>query len=506
MAALSSSNKRIAKNTVFLYFRSLFLLVISLYTSRVTLQVLGVEDYGIYQVVGGVVAMFSILSSTLAAATQRFITFSLGKRDFRELKTTFSTSVTLHFILALIVVVLLEAVGIWFLNHKINIPPERLTIAGWVMQFSIATLFIGIISVPYNAAIIAHERMSAFAYISILEGILKLGAVFLLLLISWDKLLLFALMHFIIALIIRFIYTVYSRRNFEETNQITLHLNRPLFKEMFAFAGWNMFGQGSLVLRNQGVDIVLNLFFGVVVNAAKGISNQVTTAIQQLVGNFTTAMKPQLTKAIAQNDFRRAFNLINNGSRYIFFMMLFFSIPIIVCAPEILELWLGVVPEYAVEFVRWTMLYLLIDSLSRLLIHSILSNGNIKVYQIIVGGTKLLAIPLVWLFLQLDINPLWGVWVNIILEVICLGERLYYNKKFLKFDYRDYMKEVLLQCLFLFCISYVLSKLFVAFISPNFVASLIASIVITSGIIWFLGLNAKEHKIMHDYIMRRLAR
>lgn len=505
-ATIQSNNKRIAKNTVILYFRSLFLLLINLYTSRIILQVLGVEDYGIYQVVGGVVAMFSMLSNTLASATQRFITFALGKRDFLELKNVFSTSVTLHIILGVIVVGLLEVGGFWFLSNKINIPPDRLSTAVWVMHFSIVTFFLGIISVPYNAVIIAHEKMDTFAFISILEGILKLGSVFLLMLICLDKLLLYAVLHFVIAVIVQSIYIVYSNKHFEETNNLTMCMNKALFNDMFAFAGWNLFGNGSRVLRNQGVDIVLNIFFGIFVNAAKGISNQVDHAVSQLVGNFTTAIKPQLTQAIAQEDFRRAFILVNNGSRYIFLLMLFFTVPIIVCTPKLLSLWLGTVPEYSVEFVQWTMIYLLLDSLSRLLIHSILSNGDIKVYQIVVGGTKLLAVPFVLLFLQFDPNPLWGIWINILLEIVCIAERLYYNRKLLRFDHVKYLKDVILRCISIFILAIVLSMLFAVYVSDNFIVSVAVSITVTSSVIWFLGTNAREHGMAIMYVKKKVSK
>ena len=236
MSDNSSANKRLAKNTVFLYFRSIFLLLISLYTSRVTLKVLGVEDFGIYQVVGGVVAMFSILSSTLASASQRFITFALGEKDIEKLKKVFSTSLTLHIALGIILVALLELLGIWFLNTKVNIPSERLPIAGYVMHFSIATFFVRVISVPYNAVITAHEKMDAFAFISILEGVLKLGSVLLLSVVSWDKLLLYGVLQFVISLLLRSIYSIYSSKHFEEARNITFRIDKPLFKEMFAFA------------------------------------------------------------------------------------------------------------------------------------------------------------------------------------------------------------------------------------------------------------------------------
>lgn len=504
-ANILDGNKQIAKNTVFLYLRSFLLLIISLYTSRVTLQVLGVEDFGIYQVVGGVVAMFTMLSSSLSSASQRFITFTLGKQNLEELRHVFSTCITLHILLGIIIVILLEVVGVWFLNNKLNIPADRLIIAGWVMQLSIATFFVNIISIPYNAVIIAHEKMSAFAYIGILEGILKLGSVFLLIFISYeDKLLLYSIFLFVISLLLRFVYTIYSSKHFEETNKPKIDINKIYFREMFAFAGWNLIGNASLILRNQGVDIILNLFFGVVVNAAKGISNQVNSAVQQLVGNFTTAMKPQLTKAIAQINYQRAYYLINCGSRYSFILMLIFAIPIFITTPQLLKLWLGEVPDFTVNFVRWTIVYLLIDSLSRMMIHALLSYGKIKIYQIVVGGTKLLAIPLVWICLQIDVNPLWGIWVNIILELICLIERLYYSNKLLSFDYRIFCKEVIYICILLGAVSYSISALFVHYLTDNFVVSIIVSFFITLISIWFLGTNKKERSMVIQFVKKKV--
>lgn len=503
----SAGNKQIAKNTIFLYLRSLLLLLISLYTSRITLQVLGVEDFGIYQIVGGVVAMFSMLSSSLTSASQRFITFTLGKNNLEELKQVFSTCITLHICLGFIVVILLEFIGIWFLNNKLNIPADRLITARWVMQFSIATFFVSVISIPYNAVIIAHEKMSAFAYIGILEGLLKLGSVILLIFANYkDKLLLYSIFYFVISLFLRFVYTIYSKKHFEETNRLKLGVNKMCFREMFAFAGWNLIGNGSLVLRNQGVDIILNLFFGVVVNAAKGISNQVNSAVTQLVGNFTTAMKPQLTKAIAQKDYQRTYSLINCGSRYSFILMLIFAVPIFITTPQLLELWLGEVPTFSVEFVRWTMIYLLLDSLSRMMIHAILSHGQIKEYQIVAGGTKLLAIPLVWFFLQIDVNPLWGIWVNIILELMCLIERLYYSNKLLSFDYKSFCKKVVLVCVLLSFFAYSISALFVYYVTDDFLASIIVSVFITLLSIWFIGTNSREHAMIIQFVKKKIKR
>lgn len=499
MSELSTNNKTLALNTIFLYLRSLFLLGITLYTSRVTLQVLGINDYGIYNVVGGVVAMFSILSSTLASASQRFITFALGKNNLDNQRRVFSTCITLHIVIGLIIVLLLEVLGVWFLSSSINIPANRIYAAKYVLQISIVTFFVSVISVPYNAVIIAHEKMRVFAYIGILEGVLKLACVFLLTFLSWDKLIAYSLLYFLIALLLRFIYSCYSIKHFEETTNISFRIDKTLFKEMFSFAGWNLFGNGSLVLRNQGVDLVLNIFFGVVVNAAKGVSNQVQNAVQTLVGNFTTALKPQITKAIAKEDYNRVYMLINNGSRYFFYMMMFLAVPVIVTAPKILNIWLSEVPEYSVQFVRLTMFYLLLDSLSRLMIHGIVSYGKIKEYQIVVGGTKLLAIPIVFIVINLWVNPVIGVLVNILLEVICLYERLIYSKKLIKFDTFRFVREVLLKCIFVLLISFILPILTLCYLTTNFVIVVFVVFVSVTVSVWFCGINVEERTLVLSY-------
>ena len=500
-----SQNKRVVKNTLFLYFRSILLLVISLYTSRVTLQVLGVQDYGIYQIVGGIVSMFSMLSSTLASASQRFITYALGENNKEKLRNVFATCVTIHVALGIIVVLLLEIVGLWFLHNKANIPIERIQIAGVVMHFSIATLFLNILTVPFNATIIAHEKMSAFAYIGILDAVLRLAVVFFLTILSWDKLFLYAALNLAVALTIRFIYSVYSNKNFDETKIKGWYFDKNLFRQMFYFAGWNLFGNGSLVLRNQGVDIVLNIFFGVVVNAAKGISNQVQHAVGVFVGNFTTALKPQLTKAIAQKNYERVYVLINNGSRYSFMLMLVVSMPIIISAPHLLKLWLGFVPDYSVIFIQWTMGYLLLDILSRLLIQSILSQGNIKKYQIIVGGTKLFAIPFVYVYLLIDKNPLVGVWVNLFLEFLCLAERLYFTRKLLGFNSFYYLKDVILRCFFMFITTLFFSEIVIIIVSDNFVFSVVSSFLISSIVVWFLGMKKEEHLLLVSFAKKKIS-
>ena len=317
MSESSSNNKRIAKNTLLLYFRMLLTMVVSLYTSRVVLGALGVEDYGIYNVVGGVVAMFSMLSGSLSAAISRFITFELGTGNKEKLKRVFSSSVTIQMGLSAIILVLAETVGLWFLNNKMVIPESRMYAANWVFQLSLLTFVINLISIPYNAAIIAHERMSAFAYISIFEAVSKLVVAYCIVISPIDRLILYAIMLTTIAVIIRLIYGSYCKRKFEEC---TFHFiyDHDLLKQMFGFAGWNFIGASSALLRDQGGNIVINLFCGPAVNAARGIAVQVNTAIHSFVTNFMTALNPQITKSYAGADQKYLMTLLFQGARLSF--------------------------------------------------------------------------------------------------------------------------------------------------------------------------------------------
>lgn len=496
------NNKRIAKNTLFLYFRSIVILLINLYISRAILETMGVEDYGIYNVVGGVVALFSVIAGTLSSATQRFITFALGENDLSKLKQTFSNSVCLHIILGLAGVLFLEVCGIWFLNNQLEIPLNRMNSAHWVLQFSIIAFFVNMVSIPYNALIVAHEKMKAFAYIGILECVLKLLAVLSLFICPFDKLIAYGLYILLIAVVVCLIYTFYCHKNFDEAKKINLSIQPGIFKEMFAFAGWNFLGNGSLVLRNQGIDILLNMFFGVTVNAAKGLSNQVQHAVSLLVTNFQTAVKPQLTKAIAQNDRDRYLFLINQGTRFSFFMMLFITVPIMIAAPDILKIWLKTVPAWTVAFVRWTLVYLLIDTMSRFLIHAILSNGKIRNYEILVGGTKLLALPIAYVFLINSMSPLIGIWVNIGLEVICLLERLFYCKKLLDFPVGIFVRKVCLTSIAILILSIVLPAVVKYHFTQNMFVLIIVSCISTTLCIALMGMNSNERCLIKDKIVQ----
>ena len=487
-----SNNKRIAKNTLLLYLRSIFMLLIGLYTSRVTLQILGVDNYGIYNLVGGVVAMFSLIGGAMSSASQRFLTFALGKNDPSTLKKVFFTSVTLHFILGGIFIILLEAVGVWILKTQLDIPPDRMDAANWVLQFSILTSFISIISVPYDSLIVAHERMGAFAFISIVETILKLVIVYILTILTWDKLIVYGFLLTCVALVKRIVYLVYTNKNFEETRSFKFMIAPSLFKEMFSFAGWNLMGNAAAIFRNQGVDILLNMFFGVTVNAAKGICNQVQAAVFQFITNFQTAVTPQITKSVAQGDYTRTHELECQGAKFSFYLLTFLSVPILISIHEILDLWLYEVPMYTDVLIFWSFMVMLNESLNRFLINAIMATGKIKTYQIVVAGTKLLVLPITYVVLLCGGDPTSGLVVNFMLDLVCMVERLYYNKKMLAFDVKYFMTHVFFLCWIVFIAATFLPYLFYIYITENILIMLPISVFCSTMSILFVGLKQED--------------
>ena len=348
--SVSENNKRIFKNTMMLYCRMLLMLFVSLYTSRITLSTLGIENFGIYNVVGGVVVLFSFLSSAMSSATQRFLNFELGKSDGQRVRQVFGMSLVVHAVIAIIVLFLAETIGLWFLNNKLNIPDSRMVAANWVYQLSIFGTIVGILRVPYNATIIAHERMSYYAYLGIAEAILKLVVVFTLTLVSVDKLILFAILLQSVSLLLLFVNVTYCVRKFNSAWPVFVK-DRALFCDLISFSGWSLFGAVANVSRDQGVNVILNLFYGVTANAAMGVANQVNGAVYQFVSNFQVAFSPQIVKSYSAGE-RGYFNsLVFNASKYSFFLMWFLSLPVLVNTDFILNLWLKNPPEYASEFV-----------------------------------------------------------------------------------------------------------------------------------------------------------
>ena len=498
MQNIAANNKRIAKNTLLLYFRMLFMMAVSLYTSRVVLNALGVEDFGIYNVVGGVVAMFSMLSGSLSSAITRFITYELGTGNQENLKKIFSSSVTIQIGLAVLIIVLAEAVGVWFLNVKMNIPDARMAAANWVFQFSILTFAINLVSVPYNATIIAHERMSAFAYISILEAIGKLAIAFLIVISPIDKLIFYAILMCAVALVIRFAYGIYCKKHFEEC---TYHFifDKELLKRMFGFAGWNFIGATSAVLRDQGGNVVINLFCGPAANAARGIAFQVNTAISGFVTNFITALNPQITKSYAAGDRKYMMTLIFQGARLSFYMLLLLSLPVLIDTHYILGLWLKIVPDHAVLFVQLVLVFAMSESISNPLITAMLATGHIRNYQLVVGGLQMMNLPVSYILLRMGMFPEVVIVVAIVISQCCLAARLLMLRGMIGLSVRKYMKKVYINVLvvtviaaiFPFLLAISLDESFLNFILLCFVA-----LICTGITIYYVGCDKTERQFV----------
>lgn len=499
----SDNNKRIAKNTLLLYIRMMFTMAVSLFTSRVILNTLGVEDYGINNVVGGIVTMFSVLSGSLSSSISRFITFELGKNNMERLKAVFSTGVNIQLGMSLLIILLAEAGGIWFLNTKMNIPAARLDAANWVFQCAILTFVLNLLSVPYNAAIIAHEKMSAFAYISVIEVSLKLIIVYMLTISPFDRLKTYAVLLLCVGAIIRFIYGFYCKRHFEECSYHFVY-NKPLLREMTGFAGWNFLGNGAYMLNTQGVNILMNMYFGVAVNAARGVATQVDAALKQFVTNFTTAVNPQITKSYAQGDFDYMHKLVCRSAKYSAFLMMFFAVPIILETNTILTIWLKNPPAYAAVFLQWIIISTFVDTvLANSLVTSMFATGKIKRYQIIVTTVGCLVFPLSWLAFELGFQPQIGYVLYFIIYSILLGVRLYLLKDMVKLPVMMYVREVLYKVIPVMCVSFAIPGLLCLTMEAGWTRLLtvcILSVFITSSTEYFLGMTQKEQNFITEKI------
>lgn len=441
MTSNPQNNKRIAKNTIFLYIRMLFTMGVSLFTSRVILQALGVEDFGIYSVVGGIITMFTFINGGMVSATQRFLTVEIGKGNTTQLKKVFSTSIQIHALIALIIVLLGETFGLWFLYNELIIPAERMTAAFWVYQCSIIACVVNIMSAPYNADIIAHEKMSAFAYISILEVILKLAIVYLLYITPWDKLTTYAVLILCVQLTIRSVYARYCSKHFEEAHY-QHKIDKPLFKEMASFAGWSFWGNLAFVLYTQGVNMMLNIFFGPIVNAARGIAVQVQTAVQQFVGNFQTALNPQITKNYATGQLTQMHSLMFRSARFSFFMLYFLALPLLLETDYLLTLWLKTVPDNAVIFTRWMIGISLIYTTASPCVVANQATGKVKVYQAVVGGILLTILPISYIVLRAG-APAYSVFiVHFCVESVAQFARMYMLRKLIDLPLRAYLSNI----------------------------------------------------------------
>lgn len=500
-------SKVVARNTMVLYFRMALMMIINLYTSRVVLNTLGVTDFGIYNAVGGVVAMLSIITSSLSVSISRYITYELGKNEREKLKRVFCTSVNVQLMASVFILLLAEIIGIWFLNNKMNIPDDRMDAANWVMHCSILVFVVNLISVPYNSAIIAHEKMSAFAYVSILEAVLKLLIVYVLLISAFDKLKLYAVLLFLVAVLIRYIYGVYCKRHFEECIYYPIY-DRSLLKEMLGFAGWSFVGSGVYVVNTQGISILINIFFGVTLNAARGIANQVESAVQQFVNNFMTALNPQITKAYALRDFDYLQKLIFRGAKMSFFLMWLFTVPICLETHTILKLWLNIVPDYTIILVRWTFINAICYQFGNTLITALYATGHIKKYQIVSTLWIILLFPLTYIAFKLGSSVLWAYYVYFAIYLVMIYIRIWVAKDLLHLKVSSYFKEVMLIAIYVGAISIAIPFLIVKVQEPSLLRLVETCFISTLSsliTIYYLGLNADEKAWISSLIKTKIS-
>lgn len=504
MTSQSENTKRIAKNTLMLYVRMLFSMLVSLYTSRVVLQALGVEDYGIYNVVGGVVAMFSMISNSLSSSVSRFLSFELGRGNSEGLKRVFSTSLSIQAALALIIVLLSGTVGLWFLNTHMTIPTNRLYAANWVFHASVFTFVINLLSVPFSASIMSHERMSAFAYIGILDVILRLLIVLFIAYsgLEFDRLIVYALLLVGVVCIMQTIYWRYCTRNFEEC-RFKLSFDVGYWKEMSSFAGWNFIGCTAGLLKDQGVNILLNLFIGPIINAARGIASTVNNVLASFAGNFMTALNPQITKSYAAGDYKYMFSLVERGSRFSYYILLFFTLPMLFEADFVLTLWLGHYPEHTVNFVRLILIVTMCDILSNTLINLQVATGKIRNYQLAVGGMLLMNFPLSYLCLRMGCSPESTVVVALVVAALCLLLRLLFLRKMVGLSMRRYLHKVCGNVLCVTLAAAVLPGLLYLQMTDGvmrFLLMCVLTVLCSTTAIYFIGCSRNER----DFIKSRI--
>lgn len=476
-----------------LYVRMILIMLVSLYTSRVILKALGVEDFGLYNVVGGVVVLFTFINNAMVTSTQRFLNFEIGRNDIEEAQKVFSASLNIHFLIAGIFLLLAETVGLWFLNQYIQIPDGRETAANWVYQFSVIVSILNIIRSPYNAAIIAHEHMSFYAYVSIIEVILKLAIVYMVYLFA-DRLIAYAFLMMLVTLIVLGVYYIFCRKKYQIC-KYRFEYDKKRYLSLASFSGWSLFGSLANMGASQGINIILNMFFGVAVNAAMGIANQVNAAVYQFVSSFQTAFNPQIIKSYAAGDRTYFISLIMNTSRYSFLLLFLLALPIYICCPEILSIWLGTVPEYAVEFCRLMLLFLLIDAVQGPLWVSAQATGKIKNYQILMSVLILLNLPITYVLLVFFKNPEIALIVRVAVNFITAVARVIYLNHLYDFPIWIYMKEVIFRCLLVLLVAYPVPHLVHKMMGMTIVdtiANILIDLVCAVSVIAIVGLRSKE--------------
>ena len=502
---ISTSNKRIAKNAIFLYFRLLFTLSIGLYTSRLVLNILGVVDYGIYNVVGGVVAIFAFLQAALSGSTTRFLNFYMVE-DFKKLKTVFNTSLIMHSILAIIVIVLAETVGLWFIVNKLTIPQDRMYISLLVYQFSVVSTVILIIKIPYDATIIAHEKMKPYALFSIFQAILSLIIIFIVKYLPYDKLFIYGGLVLSISIAITVIVKIYCNKTFPESEFIFL-FDKKIFKDMISFFGWDLYGNMSVVLRLQGGNILQNIFFGPVVNASVAIVSQAQNGLLALGSNLVLAAKPQIIQSYSRKDFDRMFDLLNKGTRLGFYLVLVVSLPLAFYPKYILNFWLGQVPVYADKFLVLSLLSSIIAMSFSLFIPIIHATGKMFGISFITGSIYLIYLPVVYLLFKVGYNPVSAYYLNFAVVIIAGLVNLYIVQNYIpQFRVITFFNKVLLRLYLIFVIAYLAGYMVYQNSNLHPIISMVFIALVTTILVLTIGVNRNERNFLSSAFISYIRR
>lgn len=492
-------NKTILKNTLLLYLRQFVILIVSLYTSRVVLNVLGVTDYGLYNVVGGVIVMFGFITNALGNATSRFIAFATGKGEEENSKETFGTLLTIYYVVALTILILGESVGLWFVYTHLVIPPERFMASIWVYHFSVLTAVMNVLYIPYNSLIIAYEKMSAFAYISLIDVLLKLIVVYLLTILPIDKLIIYACLIFLIQFANRVMYLVYCKKRFTESSAKPVY--RPfLFRKILIFSGWTLNGNLAVVCYSQGLNILLNMFFGPAVNAARGIATQVQSVTLNFVSGFQTAVNPQITKSYAQNDYKRMYTLLHASCRFSYYLMFLYALPFMLKPICILKLWLNIVPDYTVPFLSLILVFTMLRTITNPINIAVQATGDIKKYQLIEGTMGLMILPIAYVSLKcFQTGPVSVFLVLAIMEFLTVFVRIYVGVIHINDSLTNYFKSVVIPIVRISLISGLLPWGVSYFTSDNLLgimAVVMSMMIWTLPTMFFLGLSKQEKSLV----------
>lgn len=479
---------------------------IGFFTSRILLNQLGVVDFGVYNVVGSIIVLLGFLNSTLSLSTQRFINFELGNNNYQQLQKVYSSSIIIHCALAFVVFILAETVGLWFLNYHMNIPEERMVAANYVYQFSIFSAMLSLTMIPHTATIIAHEHMSQYATIGIIDVFLRFSVACMLYIIQTDKLIVYALAMFLVVLANYLTYYIYCKKKFPECSFI-VSKDKQLYREMLSFSGWNIFSSISMILNGQVVSIILNIFFGPIVNAARGISTQVNGAIGGFVHNFQIAVNPRIIQTFAANEFQTFYRLINQSAKFSFFLLLIFVVPVWTNIDNILQIWLGSVPEHTADFCRIVFISSLINTFSLPLATAANATGNIKVFQLACGVFEILNIPFSYLLLKLGNPPVAVYFVQLAITISTLFARLVVLRKLVSLNISQFLTKIVSHCMFVAILSFS-TMMITAFINTESILGLLSSIFIslslTALFIMLLGLNREEKAIAINLIKNKL--